>query len=1470
MYLPLNIRNYFQFALILLVWLAISVATPVLANRNSLSFLQLGTEQGLPQSTVNTIFQDSHGFIWIGTYDGLTRYDGYSFVNFKNNPRDSSSISNNIVVSIIEDKQGYLWVGTAQNGISRFNPQTGEFKRFLADPNDFDSLSHPQITALHQDPSGRIWVGTTHGLNLFLPDKQAFAHFFPNPLDNQSLPDGPVVDIVDDGNGNLWIATTEKLAHFDVEQLVFSAFGGSDSPKQINDLYLDTDNSLWIGTRLDGLFHYRPDQQTFEQHQKNLNVEGSLSSNDIRAILRVRNGDLWVGTDESGLNIRRKGAKRFLHYERNSADTHSLTIDSIWSLFQDTSGLVWVGTAGGGINLTMSFENRLSRLSHSPHEGNSLSHEFVSDLKEDNQGMIWIATPYGLDQYNPVNNQYQHFNDFPTESKIAFSSRIYSFTIDDQGLIWLGNTEGQLAVFSPETGKTKLIQRYDFPRGYVSYNRVRMVEKDRFDNIWVGTDDGLLRINQHTQQVVQDYKYTDQGELGDASIRAMMQDENGIIWFGTWSKGLQRYDPEFNSMTNFENIPGDKNSISDNTVRSLHKDNQGNLWVGTFNGLNLLTADEIRNQTYQFKSFLEKDGLANSAIYGIADDSRGKLWLSTNKGLSQFDPQTLAFKNFTIEDGLTANEFSGNAVVRSQSGEIYFGSVNGVTIVNPISRTQTNFKPQIKVTNISVQGDSILPKGIPYKDQLIELEHTANDLTFEFASLDFRHPDRNLFQYRLLPYDDTWRELQGSNKAVFTNLDPNRYTFELKASNSDGTWVDEGITVKFVIKPPLWQTWWAYFIYFAMLVSLLAFYLSKHEKKLQEQKAINEHLRRVDQLKDEFLANTSHELRTPLNGIIGIAESLKEGVAGMQNANTLSHLQLIIDGGKRLAQLINDILDFKKLTHHNLVLHRKAVDLFSIVNVVNSLLKPLAEEKSLQLTNQLPSELPLIYADENRIQQVLHNLIGNAIKYTNKGRVEISAISKGNFVEICVSDTGIGIDESQLEMIFKPFEQATLPDTMSNRGTGLGLSVSHQLIEEHGGSLWVESDVDKGSKFYFDIPIWLENTHEVESIKSIAEEPKRHLLATQSKPKTITVTNNSNDKNLGKVLIADDDAINLQVLANLLQMNGYQVKSAEDGIQAVELAQQERFDLAIIDIMMPGLSGYEVCNELRKKYSPIELPILLLSARNQPGDIKAGFEAGANDYVTKPIEREVLLSRIHTMRLLGGLIEAKEQKAHTATLQQACERMGKYFPKQMVKQIITDDAHNPLIAKRKQITVLFADLAGFTSISDRFEPEAITDILNSFLGKMGNLIEARNGILNEILGDGLVVLFGALENMDKRLQAKSAALLALEMQEAMISLSEKWLEAGFDHNVKLRIGIHQDFATVGNFGSQDIVAFRAVGSGINLAARLENHSTPGQIMVSYPIYAHCREEFTFTELEEITFKGFNHPHRVCKLLSHNE
>lgn len=1448
-----------------LLGLLLLFSSSAFASRSSISFLQIGTEQGLPQSTVNTIFQDSQGFIWIGTYDGVTRYDGYQFVNFKNNPQDPSSISNNVIVSIIEDDEGYLWIATAQNGVNRFNPETGEFKRFLSNQDDFDSLSHPQVTVIHQDIKGRIWIGTNYGLNLYLPDKQAFAHFYHNPLDNQSLPEGPIADIVDDGNGNLWIASSEYLSHFNIEQQVFTTYNQPDTPKQINDLYLDTDNSLWVGTRLDGLYHYRVESGQFVQYQHDPNDRQSLSQNDVRTILRMENGDLWIGTDEGGVNIRRKGANGFLHFVRNSSDTHSLTIDGIWSLFQDSSGLIWVGTAGGGINLTMSFENRLSRLNHNPFDRNSLSHEFVWDIEIDKQGQIWIATRYGIDQYDPDTNTYNHFNEFLDENQQEFNPHVYSLAIDESENLWIGNTQGQLAVYSPKTGTTQIINRRDFPTGYVSYNRIRMIDSDRFGNIWVGTDDGLIKIDQNTREILQDYRFSDQDELGSASVRVMLQDGDGTIWFGTWGQGLLRFDPEFNSVIRFENQTGVENSLSNNNVRSLHKDPNGNLWIGTFNGLNFLSANTIKERAFEFVSYFEKDGLANSSINGISSDINGNLWLSTNKGLSEFSPSDGVFKNYTINDGLTANEFSGNSVARSVEGDIYFGSVNGVTIVNPLSGFPTLIQPQLRITDIQVQGNSLFPKGVAFESQTIELDYEANDVAFEFATLDFRHPDRNQFSYRLVPYNTQWSDPNNLNRAVFTNLDPNKYTFELKALNGDGMEINDKLTVSFVVKPPMWRTWYAYLVYFILLISLLAFYLNKHEKTIQEQKAINEHLRRVDQLKDEFLANTSHELRTPLNGIIGIAESLREGVAGLQNQNTLNHLQMIIDGGKRLAQLINDILDFKKLSHHNLILHRNAVDLYTIANVVVSLLNPLAEEKHLKLINNLPKSLPLLYADENRIQQILHNLLGNAIKYTHEGKVELNASSRGSFVEISVTDTGIGIDESQKEIIFQPFEQATLPDTISNRGTGLGLSVSMQLVEEHGGQLWVDSELNKGSTFYFDIPIWLEDTHQAEQQQSISGiKPVRHLGLPNKK--FITRSTKIATESKGHVLIADDDPINLQVLSDLLSMNGFSVESANDGLEAVKLAKKSQFDLAVIDIMMPGLSGYEVCEKLRKNYSPIELPILLLSARNQPGDISAGFAAGANDYVAKPIEREVLLSRIHTLRQLGGLVEAKEQKAHAATLQQACERLGKYFPKQMVNQIVTSDVHNPLVAQRKQITVLFADLSGFTSVSDRFEPEAITDILNSFLGRMGKLIEENGGMLNEILGDGLVVLFGALENMDKVTQAQSAAALALEMQGAMNDLAEDWLEAGFDHNVKLRIGIHQDFATVGNFGSQDIVAFRAVGSGINLAARLENHTEGGRIMVSYPIFAHCRENFEFTELKEITFKGFNHPHRVCHLV----
>ena len=1457
------IKIHFSYFLLLLVCFCNSAH----AARESVSFQHIGTSAGLPQSTVNVIFQDSSGYMWFGTYDGLSRFDGYQFVNFKNDPSDPHSISNNIVVSIVEDKQGFLWVGTAQNGVNRFDPKSGKFTRFLAKNDDFDSLSHSQVNVIHQDQSQRIWIGTAHGLNLFLPEKQAFAHFFNNPLDTRSLPPGAIVDIVDDGKGNLWVASEKMLSHFNIEQQVFTYFEKTDMPTQINTLYLDIDQSVWIGTSSDGLYHLKKGNRQFEHFKYQPSNPNSLSFNDVRKVLRTYNGDLWVATEEGGLNVRRKGDSRFQSFKRNSADPHSISINDIWSLYQDKSGLLWIGTAGGGINTTQSFNSQFSRLTHSPHQQNSLSHEFVWDIKEDSYGVIWFGTLNGFDQYYPKEDRIEHISKFETQSGKKVGNRIQTFVFDHQGDLWFGNQQGQLAIYTEKDQLTKLMYRSNFPNGFISNARIRMINKDRFGNVWVGTDEGLLQYDSKTHKLVKDFGSEENNLLGESAVRTMLQDNQGNIWFGTWNQGLHKYDPEFGSVKRYKNEAGDVSSISNNTIRSLYLDNTGNLWIGTFNGLNRLKEDAILTEQISFDSYFEKDGLPNSAIYGIAGDTNGKIWLSSNNGLSQFDPDNGTFKNYSVEDGLPANEFNGDAVIRYSDTDIYFGSVGGVAIVSANEIKPENFHPNLVITSLSVLGKRVNPLGVSIEKQNLRFPYNKNDVAFEFSSLDFRHVKRNKFRYRLLPYNRDWTIVSFPNQAVFTNLDPNNYSFELQATNSNGVWSQRKLSVPLIILPPLWRTWWAYVLYLMAAITLTRYFFNRHKKSLQEQKQINEHLRQVDQLKDEFLANTSHELRTPLNGIIGIAESLREGSAGLQNQKTINHLKLIIDGGKRLSQLVNDILDYKKLTHDTLILQRRAVDLFTILDVVVSLLRPLAEKKSLELINNLSKDLPLVYADEDRVQQIFHNLIGNAIKYTNDGKVEISARLNINEIEICVSDSGIGIKNSKIEEIFKPFEQLSLPDTVSQKGTGLGLSVTRQLIEQHDGEIWVKAKLNEGSKFYFTLPCWLENYHS----EDIEVRPDMITSSIEQRSETSKIANQGTQieaiPSKGKILIADDDPVNLQVLSGLLQMNNYEVVSAADGVEASKIGLTQKFDLAILDIMMPGMSGYEVTKNLRTKFNAIELPILLLSARNQPGDVKTGFESGANDYVTKPIEREVLLSRIQTMLLLGGLAEAKRQKEHATTLQQACERLGKYFPKQMVNQIITNDEDSQLISERKLVTILFADLAGFTTVSDRFEPEAITDILNSFLGKMGELIEQHDGVLNEILGDGLVVLFGAIDNMSKLDQARNAANLALKMQQAMEVLSSEWLDAGFDHNVKLRIGVHQDFATVGNFGSKDLVAFRAVGSGVNFASRLEGYSESGEITVSYPIYAQSRDDFEFSGLEEVQFSGFNHKHRVCKLMS---
>jgi signal transduction histidine kinase/DNA-binding response OmpR family regulator len=590
---------------------------------------------------------------------------------------------------------------------------------------------------------------------------------------------------------------------------------------------------------------------------------------------------------------------------------------------------------------------------------------------------------------------------------------------------------------------------------------------------------------------------------------------------------------------------------------------------------------------------------------------------------------------------------------------MFFGGINGFNAFFSDKIKDNPYKPTIVITDFmvfnnpvgigeEVNGVTILSKHISEAEEIkLSYKHTA--FTFEYAGLHFAAPDRNRYAYMMEGLENDWNYVVNRRFATYVNVDPGKYVFRVIGSNNDGVWNEAGTSIKIIIPPPPWKTWWAYTLYCLAFIGIVTGYIRSQKKKLAYERSVNERLRQVDRLKDEFLANTSHELRTPLHGIIGIAESLIKGATGQLPEKTMANLQMVALSGKRLNNLVNDILDYSKLKEKDLELQRKAVDIKSLTGVVLLISKPLVAAKPLELKKEISSDIPLVYADENRLQQIMHNLIGNAVKFTTSGIISVSAslTEKENksMVIVKVTDTGIGIPADKMEVVFQSFEQVDASAAREHGGTGLGLSISKQLVELHGGSIGVESEVGKGSTFWFTLPVWQEEFQVSQQVATA----DTHPLGIFTDEQTMALLDNSTklEEDLQKkyrILAVDDEIINLQVLVNHLSLYGHSVTKALNGKEALRIIRDpgERVDLVLLDVMMPRMSGYEVCREIRHFYTASELPIIMLTAKTRLENLLEGLESGANDYITKPFSSEEVLERIRVhLQLLNANRELK-------------------------------------------------------------------------------------------------------------------------------------------------------------------------------------------------------------------------------------
>ncbi|MCK5056902.1 MAG: SpoIIE family protein phosphatase [Candidatus Aminicenantes bacterium] len=834
-----------------IVLLGLSIV--LLARGRTIHFKRISIDEGLSQNSVFCMLQDSKGFMWFGTQDGLNKYDGYRFTIYKPDPGNIDSISHNCIFALCEDDSGEIWIGTLGGGLNRFDPKKEKFYRYPVDPNDPGSIRSRFINTIFQDSNGTIWAGTNGGglskisrePNSDSPGKIATYRRIRG--ENNSLSVDTVLSIIEGRSGALWVGTGGGgLDKFDRDTETFTHYRNiannpsSLSHNVVTELLEDSSGLLWVGTN-DGLNLMNRETGEFYRYRNIPGDPTSLSDNIVTAIIEDRSGVIWVGTRTGGINRFNKRSETFTHYRSNPYNPHSLIFDEISSLYEDRSRILWIGTTGMGLN-KFDREDKFAHYQADPNNPNSLNDSFIYSICEDHTGILWIGTSEGgLNKFDRKNGIFTYYRNILNDTTSLSNNRVRCLYEDRSHVLWAGTDGGGLNRFDRSTESFISYRNIPGDPASLSHNFIRTIIEDRSGVIWIGTSGGGL--NKMDRETGTFTRYISRGSDPDSLsgnnvyiiYEASM--EPGILWVGTRNNGLNRFDPLRETFTRYLADPANLHSLSSNQVTGISEDRSGTLWIGTYGGgLNKLIRGEGKTGI-EFVHYTEKNGLCNNSVYGILEDPDGNLWLSTNKGISRFDPRTETFKNFTVKDGLQGSEFNGGAYHRSKSGEMFFGGINGFNAFYPFYVKDNPHIPPIVLTGFRIHSKKVeigcdfpLNQSITWTEEL-HLSHFQNDISFEFAALDFTIPEKNKYSFKMEGFNKDWIPLESDKRfAYFTNLKPGEYVFRVKGSNNDGVWNEAGTVLKIVITPPFWATWW-FRIALLMLAAGLIFLWYKRRLK---------------------------------------------------------------------------------------------------------------------------------------------------------------------------------------------------------------------------------------------------------------------------------------------------------------------------------------------------------------------------------------------------------------------------------------------------------------------------------------------------------------------------------------------------------------------------------------------------------------------------------------------------------------
>ncbi|MXV14521.1 hybrid sensor histidine kinase/response regulator transcription factor [Hufsiella ginkgonis] len=1210
--------------------------------QNDLNFTTLSDRDGLSSNTVNAILKDRYGYMWFGTDDGLNKFDGTNLAVYRHDPENRSSIAASGVVALHEDREGNLWIGTSEGFVSLYDRKKDSFI-------NYKSSSNTTARSICTDKYGKVWLAGYNGLSVLDPKTGRIKNYSPQPGKTGSLLSKTITCVFYDSKDRLWVGSNAGLHQFDERTSTFRPFLHKEGdPATISDNVIkaiaeDKKGNTWFGTQR-GLSMLRTDGGGFLNYRHDPADPRSLSSDRIFAIA-AEEGKLWVGTEE-GLNILDLANGQALRITKDSRNRYSLGAKSVRSVFIDGLGLYWVGTYLGGVskydkNLTF-FNLRQSN----PFDPIGLNAPVVTSFSEKNDEEIYVGTDGGgLNLFHRKTGLFDHIGLRDRGGNTGLSILTMERTRDE---LWIGTYLEGLYRLQISSGTVRHYVKGKGPHDLAG-NDIFAVRKDSRGNVWLGTNGDGVMVYDPGSDAFRKFRSTTQKYGRDSIpfngfIRTIEEDEAGNIWIGSYGTGVAVYNPWRNTVKVYNRF---NNGLPIDQVLTIHSARNGQLWVGTAGG-GLCLFDPVRQR---FTTYSERSGLANGVIHKILEDNNGKLWVSTNKGISSFDLRSRKFTNYSHYNGLQRSTFIQGAGLKTSNGELFFGGLDGFNFFSPEKLNFNRNVPSVVFTDLRIANKKVTAdENSPVTEDIsvaseIHVDYKQN-FSLSYAALNFTAPQENSYSYKLEGFDKDWNNVGKSKTAVYTNLYPGEYTFLVRASSAAGNWTTPVASIRIHVDPPFWLTIYAFIAYGSAILLLLWGIRYRGIKKLKAKFALEQERLQVKQLMDQerreaeqlhefdtlrikFLTNLSHEFRTPVSLIVGPVERLLSQESNIEKAGQLN---LVKRNARRLLNLVNQLLDFRKLEEHELKLNLSEGDIVSFARDVAESFKDLSERRQIHFTFRTSLSSYPAHFDRDKLERILFNLLSNAFKFTlpnGEVRLEIDSDRSMSGVRLSVSDTGVGISPEEQDKIFERFFQANTPNAILNQGSGIGLSITREFVEMHGGSLHLESVPGRGSVFSAILPL-----RPIEPAAEIAAVPAQDEIGPEVSDYEQDLAHLAiGTEKLTVLLVEDHEDFRFYLKENL--KSSYTIVEAANGKEGWQKVLACHPQVVVSDVSMPYMDGIALCRKIKTDKRTCQIPVILLTALAAEADQLRGLKTGAADYLTKPFNFEILALKIRNLFVLN-------------------------------------------------------------------------------------------------------------------------------------------------------------------------------------------------------------------------------------------